>query len=89
MAYDNTKPPALNAQGIAGKRVWTFEQADTLTAASALGYVPEAYDLGMRAGDMVFYTDITAPAAPVSALTAVAAADKATGVSFEAGVSLG
>lgn len=61
MAYDPTVPPSLVTQGIGGTtgmrwfaHVWIDTIADVLTP----GYISNAADIGMRAGDGFLYKDV-------------------------------
>lgn len=58
MAYSTSSPPILIAGGVAaGPRIWMYVSTDANTAVDASGYFSNAYDLGMRAGDLVFVQD--------------------------------
>ncbi len=58
MAYVTTNPPALIAQGIGGgNRLWAYSSTDAGTAVDAAGYITNARNLGMVAGDGIFVVD--------------------------------
>jgi hypothetical protein len=60
MAYDPTVPPALIGQDVGGTtalRFWAFYWVDPIADVLADGYFTNAADLGMRAGDSVYYKD--------------------------------
>lgn len=57
MAYATTNPPALQNQSINGPRQWFYQSADSQTDVRVSGYFTNGFELGMKAGDIVFVTD--------------------------------
>lgn len=59
MAYDTSNPPAMISQrvGATGGALWYYASTDNLAAVNTAGYFSNGYDLGMRAGDIVFVLD--------------------------------
>jgi len=53
MAYSTSSPPILQTQSIAGRRTWYYESADAAATIDASGYITNALQLGMKAGDIV------------------------------------
>lgn len=60
MAYDTAAPASLIAGKIGdGARLWMYEEASAAASAvDADGYIANAYNLGMRVGDMVLVHNI-------------------------------
>lgn len=60
MSYSTSNPPVLIAgpmhNGAAG-RIWFYSSTDALSAVRVAGYFTNGYDLGMRAGDIIFILD--------------------------------
>lgn len=57
MAYSTSNPPSLVVQGVGGSGVSIFQYSSTADAAADMdtaGFFTNGYDLGMRAGDVVF-----------------------------------
>lgn len=56
MAYVTTNPPRMMVGGAIGgtPNIWIYSSADAATLVRVLGYFTNAFDLGMRAGDLVF-----------------------------------
>lgn len=88
MAYSVSNPPSLLAQCIGGSRkVWLYVSTDTATAVRVAGYISNAYQLGMRAGDIVLMIDsdaspIAASWMIVTSCTLAAGADLSNGVAI-------
>lgn len=61
MAYSRLTPPSLISEriGTLSGAIWSYSSADTLGTVSAINYINNAYELGMRAGDMVLHVDTT------------------------------
>lgn len=57
MAYSTSTPPVLQSQPINGPRVWFYQSADAQTDVRVSGYFTNGWELGMRAGDIVYVTD--------------------------------
>lgn len=57
MAYSTSNPPILLTQGITGQKIWTYSSTDAVTAVRVSGYFTNGWDLGMRAGDLVYVLD--------------------------------
>lgn len=53
MAYSTSSPPQLITQAIAGRRTWYYESADAAATVDTAGYITNAKQLGMQAGDIV------------------------------------
>lgn len=85
MAYSTSSPPVLISQPIAGPKKWVYESTDAASVVDADGYITNASDLGMEAGDTVIVIDtdaspIAATAHVVSAINADGSADLSDGV---------
>src|SRR5574343_1353269 len=61
MAYSRLTPPSLISErvGALSGAIWSYSSADTLGTVAAINYINNAYELGMRAGDMVLHVDTT------------------------------
>lgn len=90
MAYSTSNPPVLLTDGGVGggsMRIWCYESTDASTVVDADGYITNAADLGMQAGDLVIVRDTDAsPTAVtshvVSAINSNGSADLSDGVSI-------
>lgn len=61
MAYSPSLPPALIAQGIAGKhRIWFYVSADAPSAIRVNGYFTNGFALGMRVNDLLIAVNTAA-----------------------------
>lgn len=63
MAYSTSNPPSLVVSGIGGtqnRRMWMYVSTDSAATARVSGYFTNGYELGMRAGDLVFLVDTDA-----------------------------
>jgi len=61
MAYSTSNPPVCTSygpihNGQAG-RIWFYSSPDALSVVRVAGYFTNGYDLGMRAGDIIFIVD--------------------------------
>lgn len=61
MAYSTSNPPVCISSGPihsgqAG-RIWWYSSPDALSVVRVSGYFTNGYDLGMRAGDIIFILD--------------------------------
>lgn len=58
MGYSTSNPPVLVVQSLGGTgpSIWTLTGTDADTAVDASGYITNGGNLGMAAGDVVFYT---------------------------------
>lgn len=79
MAYSTSNPPALVSQrvGASSGAIWILSTTDSKALVLAADYISNGYDLGMKAGDIVFLvntTDVSANRAVVSSVTADGAA---------------
>lgn len=69
MAYS-----ASNLDLVAGRRgrdaprVWSYKSADAVTDVRAANYIANARDMGMRAGDVVYVTEVNASTGAVEAV---------------------
>lgn len=60
MAYETSNPPALIAQRIGGTpAIWAYADGDDLATVLGAGYISDGQDLGMQAGDKVYFYDQT------------------------------
>jgi hypothetical protein len=61
MPYEITKPLALVTQrvGANGGAIWIYKDGDALSTVTAVNYVTNATDLGLKAGDRVIHIDET------------------------------
>lgn len=58
MAYSTSNPPQLVGQPIAGAgKIWRYSSTDAVTAVRVSGYITNGWELGMRAGDLVYVLD--------------------------------
>ena len=78
MAYSTSNPPALRSQAIAGPREWVYSSTDGSTVVAADGYFTNGYDLGMRAGDLVYVRQSVA--GTVTSHLVISASTASTGV---------
>lgn len=87
MAYSTSTPPRLLVAGTGGApSLWTYESADALADINTAGYITNADDLGMRAGDYILTTDTDTYAggiAIVNSVTAGGAADTSDGTAID------
>lgn len=86
MAYSTSNPPKMLAQGITGPKLWKYDSVDALADVNTAGYFTNGYDLGMRAGDVVFITDTDTAATSISFVNAATASsvDLADGTALTA-----
>ena len=88
MAYSTSSPPALLMQNVGGsKRIWVYASTDAATVVRVSGYITNARDLGMQAGDLVWMIDtdaspIDAQLMTVNSISAAGAADLTNGVAI-------
>ena len=65
MAYDKTKPPALQTDDVGNQSIayWSMRGTDTQAAVAVNGYISNGRDLGMKRGDIldVFNTGTNPP----------------------------
>ncbi len=61
MTYSTSNPLALASQrvGANGGAIWIYKDGDSLSTVSAVNYVTNATDLGLKAGDRVIHIDET------------------------------
>lgn len=62
MAYSTSNPPRLltgTLDGLGGN-IWLYRSTDASTVVDASGYFTNGYNLGMRAGDIVWVIDTDA-----------------------------
>lgn len=84
MAYEVANPPFLVSQGIgSGRKVWMYTDADAITAVRVSGYFTNGWDLGMRAGDIIFVIDNDA--SPISAQLCIVTSATASAVDLSDG----
>jgi len=59
MAYSTSTPPAVVSQGVTNSvpRIWHLYGTDAVATVQVSGYISNADDLGMKAGDLVIYID--------------------------------
>ena len=89
MAYSTSNPPILIASPIhkdAGGRIWWYSSTDNLAAVRVAGYFTNGYDLGMRAGDIIFILDNDA--SPIALSVSVVNAATASAVDIADGTAL-
>lgn len=89
MAYSTSNPPFLIASGIGGtqnRRVWLYVSTDTATAVRVSGYFTNGYELGMRAGDILFSVDTDA--SPIAQQIYVVNAATSSAVDVSDGVAI-
>ncbi|MDX1742934.1 MAG: hypothetical protein R3186_04990 [Ruegeria sp.] len=61
MAYSTSNPPVCMSQTIGGTfNLWVYKSTDAPADVDASGYFTDGWDLGMRAGDVVFVIDTDA-----------------------------
>lgn len=63
MAYDPIHPPALAVQGVnnfLGPKSWIMAGTDPDTTVDGSGYITNAAKLGMKRGDLLYYTNLGA-----------------------------
>lgn len=61
MAYETSNPPALIAQRVGADQgnLWMYVDGDDQGTVRASGYISNAQELGMKAGDIVWHIDTT------------------------------
>lgn len=58
MAYSTSNPPALVTSTLSGgPQEWVYTSTDAFSVVSVDGYFTDAFDLGMRAGDLITVID--------------------------------
>ena len=94
MAYSRLTPPSLISErvGALSGAIWSYSSADTLGTVSAINYINNAYELGMRAGDMVLHVDSTSGVSNLLTVQSGATTGTASGATtntagYAAGVS--
>jgi len=90
MAYSTSNPPfCISAgpihNGQAG-RIWFYSSTDALSVVRVSGYFTNGYDLGMRAGDIIFILDNDA--SPLALSVSVVNAATASAVDIADGTAL-
>lgn len=89
MAYSTSNPPVLLCgpihSGQAG-HIWFYSSADALSVVRVSGYFSNGYDLGMRAGDIIFIVDNDA--SPIALSVSVVNAASASAVDIADGTAL-
>ena len=61
MAYSTTNPPVMMTERLGGNSaMWSYRSVDAETLVDDAGYITNAKDLGMKAGDVVFAVDTDA-----------------------------
>ncbi len=82
MAYSTSNPPALLSQGIGGHlRVWAYRSTDAASAVRVSGYFTNGWQLGMRAGDLVYVVDTDASPITLQAMIVTSATSAAVDLS--------
>jgi len=74
MAYDQNnlfRVTGAFAGGTNGKSLWFYSSTDDFATVKASGYISNAYDMGVRAGDPIFVIDTDA-SPPTVTLAAIA-----------------
>ncbi len=70
MAYSESNPPQLIAQGIMGKgKVWMYKSTDAEATFDDTDYITNASELGMTTGDFVHVIDSTNGLATMAQVT--------------------
>lgn len=70
MAYSESNPPQLIAQGIGGSgKLWLYKSTDDENAFDDTDYITNADDLGMTTGDLVMAIDSTNGLASIGKVT--------------------
>lgn len=59
MAYSTSSPPSKVLQTMTGPNLWFYTSSDVSASVDASGYITNGYNLGMRAGDLLFAYDST------------------------------
>ena len=79
MAYSTTNAPRLIGGSLENNapNFWAYASTDAATAVRVSGYIANARDLGMKAGDLVF--SVKSDASPVSCQIHIVAAINANG----------
>lgn len=87
MPYSTSNPPFLLAQGVGGARkVWFYASTDAPSAVDASGYFTNGWDLGMRAGDIIFVVDTDA--SPIAAQIHIVTSATSSAVDLSDGVAI-
>jgi hypothetical protein len=84
MAYSTSNPPRLQSiSPLTGAgQTWVYRSTDPIATVDGAGYITNAYDLGMKAGDLVIVMDTALSIISMSqvmTVTTSSAADLGTG----------
>lgn len=83
MAYSTSNPPRLiTGQFTGAGSLWAYRSTDPIATVDGAGYITNAYDLGMKAGDLVIVQDTALSIISMSqvmTVTTSSAADLGTG----------
>lgn len=88
MTYSTSNPPALVGQGQLNGlgKTWVYRSTDAASAVRVSGYFTNGYDLGMRAGDVVYVCDTDA--SPLAIQIHIVNAASASAVDLSDGVAI-
>lgn len=91
MAYSTSNPPRLltgaftNTSSANAPSIWAYSSSDPVGTVDGAGYFTNAFDLGMKAGDLVIVNDTVnslTSMARVQSVTTSSAADLGTGTTI-------
>lgn len=88
MAYSTSNPPACINTGLLNGlgKVWVYRSTDVSTVVDAAGYFTNGYDLGMRAGDVIYVCDTDA--SPLAIQIHIVNAATAASVDLSDGIAI-
>ncbi len=75
MAYSTSAPPSLIAERIGNNAaaLWVYSNTDTNATVYGAGYITNGSALGMKKGDIVFYSKTDTPTLAILIVTSVTA----------------
>jgi len=67
MAYDQQKlVKSTPAPFAVGANIWTYKSADSFATVKAANYLSNAFDMGVRARDVIYVIDTATPATTIA-----------------------
>lgn len=89
MAYDGANLELISGPLTGAGKTWKYTEAETAANIDALNYFSDAYNRGMRAGDMLYHFNTTDPAAVIVTGHVVNSCTAAAGANVSVGVVVG
>ena len=85
MAYSTSNPPH-RISGTPNFSLWIYKSTDAASDVRVSGYFTNGYDLGMRAGDIVFVVDTDA--SPIAAQIMIVTSATSSAVDLSDGTAI-